>query len=166
MVGLAHEHDLLLLVGDQHQHLGCKITAGERVLTIEGQWGEFGKEGVEQDKGNLLLVQGICERLGDIQFARHKDDTIRVCFHHLLASVLKRLGIKSFVIGYDHVDMKVTPHVTGFHRPFLDLFPIGFLLMPRDDQVEGIRPVIGQGAGIHVRTVMDFLENLFYFFSC
>lgn len=64
---LSHEHDFRLPAGNHHQHLGCKISAAERVLSVERQGLEVGHVGVEKNEGNVLLVQLVGELSCDIE---------------------------------------------------------------------------------------------------
>ena len=64
---LSYEHDFRLPACNHHQHLGCKISAAERVLSVERQGLEVGHVGVEKNEGNVQLVQLVGELSCDIE---------------------------------------------------------------------------------------------------
>ena len=58
---LLHEHYPPVLVCYEHEHLSGKISACERVLTIESEGAEVRHIGVEHDERDVLFVHLIRE---------------------------------------------------------------------------------------------------------
>jgi hypothetical protein len=161
-VGELKEKDLLLLVGDEHEHAGGEIATGKGILSKESQWLEVGHIGVEHDKGDVVRVQLIGILLCDLQVGGYDHHTIGIGRQTSVGRFAEVLVLEALVIHDLHFDMEVAVGLLGHPHPLLNLFPIGHLVMLGNKYIKGVRLVVGQCRGIHVGLVVHLLERFLH----
>ena len=75
---LFHHHDLLFVLGQQHEHACCEITAAEGVLSIERQWAQVGHITIEHHKWNAGGMQLVSKLSCHVKFGWNNNHTIRI----------------------------------------------------------------------------------------
>ena len=159
---LLHNHDFLLFRCNEHQHPGSKVATLERILSEERQRTQIGHIRIEQDKGYLLGMQLVGEVACQLKGRRNDDDTCRLTFQTIGSCLFKGFQIKPFIIYELNRDTKVSTMVTGSETSFLDLLPVSLRFMLRQQTIKSVGFVVCQGRGIHIWTIVHFLESLVY----
>ena len=163
---LLHQHDLLFLRGNEHQHAGCEVSALERVLAVERQRPQVGHVRVEQDEGYLFGVQLVGEVACQFQCGRHYDHSIGLLLQTVSRSLLKGLQVEPLVVDEFHRDAEVAPMVTRGQTALLYFLPVSLRLVLGQQAVEGVSTVVSQRRGIHVGPVVHLFQCLVHLLQC
>ena len=84
----------------------------------------------------------------------------------LLESLFIRLCVETGKMAYLNVNVEVVHDFAGLHSPYFHFMPVGFALILRHDDEEGVVLVVGQCAGVAVGAVVDFLHHLLHLLAC
>ena len=139
------EHDLLLVMGQQHEHTGCEKTGGEGVLTVEGQRPQVGHVRIEKNKRNGRLMQMVGHLLRDVKRSGDDDHAVGLVVEARFCLSDKAVVVETVIIVDTHGDIEVFAHISGFLDALLHFLPVGYLVMTGDKYTEVVRFVIGQG---------------------
>ena len=96
---------------------------------------------------------------------RNHDDALRLCFQNLFRHLTERILIGALVKSDFYVDMEIAAHLFTLLCTFLNLFPVSFRFVLRDEQIEGVRFVVRQCTGVHVGLVIHLLQRLLHLFT-
>ena len=141
---LLHQGHLFLFIGNEHQHLRCEVAAGEGVLSEEGQWLQVWHIRVEKHVGDLLLRQLLRESCRLLQGGGYDDDAIEFYSKELAHHTREGSSIETLVVHELQVDAEVPPEVGTGQCAFLNLVPVGLLLVLGQHAIEGVCLVVGQ----------------------
>ena len=157
---LFHQRNLFLLGSNEHQHTGSEITAGKRVLSEECQGLQVGHIAVEQHVRDTSVGQFLREACGLLKGRGYDNHTIELLREELPHHTGKRRIVETFVIDELQRDTEVATEISTGLRSFLNLVPVGLLLMLRQYAIEGVLLIIGKGRGVHVWLVVHLCQRL------
>ena len=160
---LLHQHDGGVASCDQHQDLSSEIATLEGVLAKESKRLKICHIGIEQDQGDACRMEFVGKGFGLLTCRRHEDHTIRIEQHAVGSSILKRLCVEATVVDELHVDLEVAAKLHGLYHTVLHLVPIRLARMARHQTIEREGAIIRQGAGVHIRLIVEFLEDVIHF---
>ena len=166
ILSLAHQHHFLFSAGYHAEHLGCKETGAERILSEERKRTQIGHVGVEQDERNVEMVQLLCQLACHGKRSRYHDNPRWFGFQNLLGSIAERLFAGALVELNLQVDVEITALVFTFLRTFLNLFPVSLRLVLREEEIEGVLLVVSQCTCVHVWLVIHLLEGFLHLLTC
>ncbi len=92
----------------------------------------------------------------------------------ILLSVLVLLGmsiliaqntftVTGTVVDEFHVDLEIAAKLHGLYHTVLHLVPIRLARMARHQTIEREGAIIRQGAGVHIRLIVELLEDVIHF---
>lgn len=84
----------------------------------------------------------------------------------LVGNCCERLVAEPLIEQYFHVDGEVASLFVGFHGSIFNFLPVGLSSVFWNDNVEAVRLIVSQRAGVDVGLIVHLLEGFLHLLPC